>query len=90
MDAGTPGRIYPGYTSRMRCNIDSKGKAVRLVGGLATVLIALVFAGLAGTQTAGVWAWYVAAGCGIGGAFQIFESWSGWCVLRAMGLRTPI
>ena len=24
------------------------------------------------------------------GAFMTFEGWSGWCVVRAMGFKTPL
>ena len=28
--------------------------------------------------------------CLAGGVFQIYEAWSGWCVMRAMGFKTPM
>ncbi|MEM1028566.1 MAG: hypothetical protein AAGJ38_10825 [Planctomycetota bacterium] len=74
----------------MQCNIDAKGKAFRLIGGIVVVLIAAVLAGLV---AAGVlpqtWWWFVAVGTAVGGGFMIFEGWSGWCVVRAMGFKTP-
>ena len=32
----------------------------------------------------------IGIGACIGGAFAIFEGWSGWCAIRAMGFRTPL
>lgn len=75
----------------MQCNINAKGKAVRLVSGLLFVLIAAVLAVLvlAGVLVSGGW-WVVVVAAMGGGVFMIFEGWSGWCVVRAMGLKTPI
>lgn len=71
----------------MQCNIDSKGKAVRLVIGLASLtagLLVLVFAGTEGAPLG------IGIGCLAGGAFATFEGWSGWCAVRAMGFKTRI
>ncbi|MEX0742106.1 MAG: hypothetical protein WD079_04855 [Phycisphaeraceae bacterium] len=77
-------------SSPRTCNIDSRGRAVRLVSGILTVLVAigLAIALLAGYLTSPAW-WALALGALIGGAFQIYEGWAGWCALRAMGIRTP-
>ena len=74
----------------MRCNIDAKGKRIRLIGGIVTLLAAVVLAALAGLGVAGDWAWFVAAGAAAGGGFQVFEARAGWCALRAMGFKTPV
>lgn len=75
----------------MRCNIDSKGKSIRLVSGVAVTLAGLTVLGLA---VCGViterWVWglgFVLVGVGV---FQVWEGWCGWCVLRAMGFKTPV
>lgn len=75
----------------MQCNIDARGKAIRLVVGMLHVLGAAVLAVLliSGVLTAAWW-WIVAIGLAGGGAFMVFEGWSGWCVVRAMGFKTPI
>lgn len=73
----------------MRCNIDAKGKRVRLVGGLVTLAVAAVFAGLTLAGVVGGWGWAVAAAAAVGGGFQVFEARAGWCALRAMGVKTP-
>ena len=74
----------------MQCNINAKGKAVRLVGGVLVVVIALVLAGLVATGVLPqAWWWFVVVGTALGGGFMVFEGWSGWCVVRAMGFKTP-
>jgi len=75
----------------MQCNIDSKGKAVRLISGLAVVSVGLTILGLEvyGVMT-GRWAWGLAVVLMGVGAFQIWEGWCGWCVLRAMGFKTRV
>jgi hypothetical protein len=76
---------------RMQCNIDARGKAARLViGGVlalaGSVLIALhVFEALPE-----VWALYVGSGVVIVGGIAIFEGWTGWCAMRAMGFKTRV
>ncbi len=74
----------------MQCNIDSKGKSIRLLLGLAHLLVAIVLAAmlLTGVLTP-TWLWWVVAGVGLGGSFMVFEARSGWCVVRAMGFKTP-
>ncbi len=75
----------------MQCNIDAKGKAIRLVCGLATVVAGVVLLILAATGVLTPWwVWLIALAALGGGAFQVFEGWSGWCVIRAMGFRTPV
>ncbi len=75
----------------MQCNIDARGKSVRLIGGMITLLVALVLVAL---KLSGIleptWVWYLAVGAAIGGGFQIFEARAGWCVVRALGFKTPI
>ncbi|MDZ4830208.1 MAG: hypothetical protein SGJ09_08440 [Phycisphaerae bacterium] len=74
----------------MQCNIDSKGKAVRLMGGaiiegIGLLLVTLWFVGMMPP-----WAAIVGAVAIVSGLFGIFEGLSGWCVVRAMGFKTPI
>ena len=73
----------------MQCNIDAKGKAVRLIYGLLMLAIAAVLAVLLGLGVFGVWwLWLIVAGLALMGGFSIFEARQGWCVVRAMGIRT--
>ena len=75
----------------MKCNIDAKGKALRLASGFVVslcgvILLVLAAAGL--RPSIGVW---VSAMLLITfGAFQIFVGWKGWCIVRAMGFKTRI
>ena len=73
------------------CNIDAKGKAARFVGGVISVLAGLVIAALLTTQTVtlGI-GWLTVAGLTLGGAFAIYEARAGWCIVRAIGIRTPL
>ena len=74
----------------MQCNIDARGKRVRLLIGLASLAAAAVVAALILLNVIpGGWMWTAvvcAAGCG---AFGVFEARNGWCAMRAMGFRTP-
>lgn len=75
----------------MQCNIDGKGRAVRLVSGIVVALVGLVLLvlWLSGAATQG-WMLALSIVTLASGAFQIYEGWSGWCVLRAMGVKTPL
>lgn len=75
----------------MQCNIDARGKAARLKMGIATVVIAVIVAIIALLNVVtGTWPWIVAAILGVMGGFAIFEARAGWCVVRAMGFKTPM
>jgi hypothetical protein len=74
----------------MQCNIDAKGKFVRLVWGLIMLALAGGLAALIalGVLTGG-WLWWTGvAVLGLMGAFGIYEARAGWCVARAMGVKT--
>lgn len=74
----------------MQCNIDGRGRVARIVTGVITAAagIGLLAAGWLG----GLPGWAVWAGLGTiaGGAFSIFEGVKGWCVVRALGFKTPM
>ena len=74
----------------MQCNIGAKGRAVRLKLGIAGILggIAVAISFFLIQLNWGL-VWIIPAGIIFGGAFSVFESWAGWCVIRAMGFRTP-
>lgn len=75
----------------MQCNIDSKGKVIRLVSGVVSASVAvtlLILTVVAFTDQ--VWMWILGVVLLIAGVFQVFEGWTGWCVLRTMGFRTRI
>lgn len=74
----------------LTCNIDAKGKAVRLLYGIIMVLIgcAIMYWWARGSHS--LLRWIIAIACIVAGAFGIFEARAGWCVVRAMGIRTKM
>jgi protein-S-isoprenylcysteine O-methyltransferase Ste14 len=75
-----------------QCNIDAKGKAVRLFGGIFTLLVAILAVVLIQFSVipSDTISWFGVAGMMIGGLFAIYEGRTGWCALRAMGIKTPL
>ncbi|MFK7789495.1 MAG: hypothetical protein AB8C95_08420 [Phycisphaeraceae bacterium] len=74
----------------MQCNIDAKGKFVRLIWGLVMLAAAIALAGLILLNiVGGAWLWAVVVVLALMGAFGIYEARAGWCVARAMGFKTP-
>jgi hypothetical protein len=74
----------------LQCNIDARGKLARLIYGVALLILGLVLLLAWALPTGGLWAWAVTIGSLLGGAFAIFEARAGWCVVRAMGIKTPM
>ncbi len=74
----------------LTCNIDARGKLVRLVYGIALLVVAVVLLVAWALPTGLLWSWIVTAVCALGGAFAVFEARAGWCVVRAMGIKTPM
>lgn len=75
----------------MHCNIDAKGKAVRLILGAVAEGIGLLLLTLAAVgMIDGRWPWIVGGVALTIGFIGIFESLAGWCVLRAMGFKTKV
>ena len=75
----------------LECNIDARGRAARLRLGMTGVGAGLVLAPtfyVTGVDLGLVW--LIPLGAIGGGGFAIFESWAGWCIVRAMGFRTPV
>ena len=83
--------ISPPTAMAFECNIDAAGKYVRLMLGISAIIFStpVVIATMFGVldQSIGLaliscmWA---------GGSFAIFEGWTGWCVVRSMGMKTPL
>ena len=73
----------------MQCNIDARGKAVRLILGAAMVVGGIVLLTLNALAFIDFGFWLGVALVAFGG-FGVFEGASGWCVVRAMGWRTPL
>ena len=74
----------------LKCNINRRGRVVRFYSGLFDLAIAIGFSLVAYLGMVASWG-YVAAGVlAVIGVFTLFEAMRGWCVLRAMGFRTPL
>ena len=73
----------------LACNINRRGRWARAICGAAFVAAA---AGMmwSGRPASDALRWSLAVGFGLLGAFQVFEASMGWCVVRAMGRKTPI
>ncbi|MEM1355154.1 MAG: hypothetical protein AAGC44_06295 [Planctomycetota bacterium] len=74
----------------MQCNIDARGKAVRLILGLVMIGAALLLSVLSGLGLIGLWGWALTVGLFVFGVFGVFEGWAGWCMVRAMGFKTRL
>lgn len=74
----------------MQCNIDAKGKFVRLIYGIVLLIAGIVLMLAWTIRVGGAIAWLITIGLILGGAFAIFEARAGWCVMRAMGFKTPL
>ncbi len=72
----------------MQCNIDEEGARMRRVWGILVMGSGVVLGGLA-LWAEVWWLWVMVAGCFLAGGFAIFEARKKWCVLRAMGVKTP-
>jgi hypothetical protein len=79
------------FLMALTCNIGAAGKAFRLKLGIALVstgvILGLVMA--LDILSSSIF-WLPVAGCILGGVFTIWEARAGWCVVRAMGIRTSI
>jgi hypothetical protein len=74
----------------LTCNIDSRGKAARLIYGVLMIVLGIVLIALWAWPQGEIWKWAISIGCIAGGAFAVFEARAGWCVVRAMGFKTPM
>jgi hypothetical protein len=73
----------------MQCNIGARGARYRLVWGILNLLAALA-AAMAAWWWGLWWPWIITGVGAAGGALAIFEARKNWCVLRAMGFKTPL
>lgn len=74
----------------MQCNIDSRGRAYRLVMGFVLVALGAWLTAAWAWPSGQVIAWLVSIACLLPGLFGIVEGWAGWCAIRAMGFRTRV
>lgn len=73
----------------MQCNIDQRGARYRLAWGILNLAAAVSAATLA-LWWALWWLWIITGVCLLAGVFAIYESRKKWCVMRAMGFKTPM
>jgi hypothetical protein len=74
----------------LTCNIDARGKAVRLRIGIGFLLVGLTLLGIGLLGEIGAWVYAASLALLVSGAFSVFEARAGWCVVRALGWKTPI
>jgi hypothetical protein len=74
----------------LTCNIDAKGKRVRLIYGLVLLVVGIALIFLWAARAGSLLSWIIAVCCLMGGAFGVFEARAGWCAIRAMGIKTPL
>jgi hypothetical protein len=73
----------------MNCNIDRTGRRLRAVGGILCSLLGIGLIVLASLRRDLLIPLLITGGLALlSGVFQIFESWKGWCAIRAMGFKT--
>jgi hypothetical protein len=63
-------------------NITGTGRAARILCGI----IALAGAVILYLEDIAIWPWIA----GAAGVFMIYEGLSGWCIMRACKIRTPM
>ena len=75
----------------LTCNINSRGKTLRLIAGVALIVLALLLGALVMMSLlTSALGWWLAGVTLLSGSFLVYEGWTGWCALRAMGISTPI
>ncbi len=73
------------------CNIDDRGKAVRMKLGICLIITSLILSALTYFEIIPTPLGNLATAASFGGgAFTIWEARMGWCVVRAMGFKTKI
>ncbi len=71
----------------LTCNIDRRGRRIRLLMGIVLILIALPLLMLWAPRS-GVYAWIISICILVAGLFGLFEWRFSWCAMRALGFRT--
>lgn len=75
----------------MQCNIDARGRRLRLISGTLCCIAAVLLGVLAFALHSGFWGLLIGGMALLaGGLFQIYEARKGWCAIRAMGFKTPV
>ncbi len=74
----------------MQCNIDQKGRVARIITGALTDAAGAGLVAAWFLEILPQWALFAGIGAMIGGTFSLFEGLKGWCIVRAMGFKTPM
>jgi len=74
----------------LTCNIDSRGKLARFIYGIVMIALGVALMFFWARSQGEIWKWVVSIVLAVGGAFGLFEARAGWCVVRAMGFKTPM
>ena len=74
----------------LRCNIDSRGRVARLIYGLVLIVAGVAMLLMWALPVGSKVAWVLTSLVLLSGAFAVFEARAGWCVVRAMGIKTPM
>ena len=73
------------------CNIDRHGRIAWCIWGVVMLLLAAGVAGLiAADRLASAWWWAAVGGLALLGVASLVEARKGWCIMRAMGFKTPM
>jgi len=72
------------------CNIDQRGKTIRLTLGAFIEATGLLLGVLWFLAYLPPWTLWLAIATWLSGIFVIFEAVMGWCAVRAMGFKTPV
>jgi sugar phosphate permease len=78
------------FAMALTCNIDAKGKRVRLINGIIMILAAVAVAVFWARPQHSIVGWVIAGIILFCGGFSVFEAQAGWCALRAMGIKTRV
>jgi hypothetical protein len=75
----------------MQCNLDRKGQITRFVWGILCFVVAggLGYGAWRGSIE-GAWVWIAIGLCVAFGALGFWQAKKKWCVMRAMGIKTPL
>ncbi len=80
----------PYHPMMFTCNIDQRGKTMRLVVGALVEAIGLLLGALWFLEWTPAWTAWPALAIWLAGIFILFEAVVGWCAIRALGVKTPI
>jgi hypothetical protein len=72
------------------CNIDRRGRTVRIVIAAMLESSGLLLGALWYLAWTPGWTIWPAVALWLSGMFVLFEAMMGWCAVRAMGFKTPI